>query len=67
MAMVFAIYTMQLLSLADIRIGHQVVDWNGLLVSCIESNSWPYSVIPTMLYCWQYYDIMEFVAVPAYK
>jgi hypothetical protein len=31
---------------------------------CWMQNIWPYTVLPTMLYTWQYYDLVDKVANP---
>jgi hypothetical protein len=39
-------------------------DWNENLRNTLLSNLWPLNTIPTLLYTWQYYDMVERAASP---
>lgn len=59
-------YSLQMVYLLHKRENYHYdfTDWTELLIDYIFENVWPYYVVATMLYTWQYYDLVETVANP---
>jgi hypothetical protein len=56
------IYILQIIWLA--HLGYDKGDWSDDLIFCLFLDLWPLSMIPTLLYAWQYYDMVETAANP---
>ena len=52
--------------LAHLRHGHSydVFEWNENVKANIFQLIWPYCIIPTLIYTWQYYEMMMRAANP---
>jgi hypothetical protein len=59
-----SIYLLQLTFLSHKRYYHKYDqhDWSDLLLNEIVDQLWPFSVLPTLLYTWQYYDLVDVVS-----
>jgi hypothetical protein len=62
-------YILQMIWLSHVRIGHAYnpYDWDENLKDSLFSELWPLVTIPTLLYTWQYYDMVERTANPKGK
>jgi hypothetical protein len=53
------IYVLQFLGLVmHVKATNLKFSFESLLMSSIENNTWPYSVLPTLMYCWQHFEVL---------
>jgi hypothetical protein len=57
------VYIVRIVWLSHLRTGHDYsLSWRDNLLTVILNYTWPYTVLPTLLYTWQYYDLVDRVA-----
>jgi hypothetical protein len=65
-AIMTTVYIIQIIWLSHWRHGHAYnsLVWSWDLVYNVFYNTWPYTALPTLLYTWQYYELVDRVANP---
>lgn len=58
------LYTLKLIEFTHERNGHiyNTFKWDQLLLTTVYTYLWSFTVLPTLLYTWQYYDLVERLA-----
>ena len=63
------IYVLAMVELTHHRVdhGYNAYKWNQLLRNGLFGYTWPFGIISTVLYTWQYFDLVAVVAYPDMK
>ena len=63
-AVMSAVYFCHGITVSHMRLGYNPEAWQDYFIRAVCSNLWPFAVLPTMFYTWQYYEMMMRAANP---
>jgi hypothetical protein len=61
-AVMSAVYFCHGITVSHMRLGYNPEAWQDYFIRAVCSNLWPFAVLPTMFYTWQYYELVSTVA-----